>query len=120
MSTNLTISDRGEYLLTEFFGAFSIEEGKRCIDAMAAAARESGRKRAMIDCRRMKGDLPIAARFEVAEYSATTRDVISKIALISRPDIALPDRFVENVAVNRGVNLRTFVDVGEAERWLLA
>ena len=119
MEQNLTITDCGDYILTDFFGTFSIEEGKRCIDAMAAAAREHGRAKVLLDCRKIKGSLPIGERFEVAEYAATTREVIAKIALVSRADIVLPDNFVENVAVNRGVNLRIFIDFDAAVRWLL-
>ena len=119
MPENLTISDRGEYVLTEFSGTFSVDEGKRCIDAMTAAARDTHRPKALFDCREMTGPLPIGARFAVAEYAAITRGVISKIAMVAREDVVLPDNFVENVAVNRGVNLRIFTDYDAAERWLL-
>lgn len=30
----------------------------------------------------------------------------------------LPDNFVENVAVNRGINLKIFTDANEAIDWL--
>lgn len=119
MPKNLTISVQDGYLLTEFFGKFSVEDGKQCIDAMIKASLESRRPKVLLDCRKMTGDMPITARFEVAVYSVTTLGVISKIALVSRPDIVLPDGFVENAAVNRGVNLRIFVDFDEAVRWLL-
>ena len=120
MSENLTISDQGEYMLTEFFGTFSVEEGKRCIDAMSAAARDNERPKALLDCRRMTGDPPVGARFEVAEYATTTRGIISKIAMVNREEVVLPDNFVENVANNRGVNLKIFTDFDAAVRWLLA
>lgn len=120
MSENLTISDQGEYMLTEFFGSFSVEEGKRCIDAMTAAARDNKRPKALLDCRRMSGDLSVGARFDVAEYAVTTRGTISRIALVNRPEVVLSDNFLENVAINRGVNLKVFTDFDAAVRWLLA
>lgn len=119
MQKDMTISDQGDFLLTDFFGEFSIEAGKRCIDAMKEASLESQRPKVLLDCRKMTGAMPIMARYEVAVYAETTRDVISKIALVNRPEVILPDGFVENVAVNRGVSVKIFTDFDEAVHWLL-
>ncbi len=118
MTQEFTISDHGPYLLADFFGEFSVATGKRCIDSMVEAAIASGRRRVLLDCRRMTGEMPIIARFQVAEYSQKTRGAIDRIALLNRPEVVLPDNFVEHVAVNRGVNLKIFTDFDQAERWL--
>jgi hypothetical protein len=118
MTQEFTISDQGPYLLTDFCGEFSAAAGKRCIDGMREAAIASGRRKVLLDCRTMTGDMPIIARFQVAEYSQKTRGAIDRIALVNRPEVVLPDNFVENVAVNRGVNLKIFTDFDQAERWL--
>jgi hypothetical protein len=44
--------------------------------------------------------------------------VILKIALVGREDQMFTDNFVENVAINRGINLKIFTDVDEAVIWL--
>ena len=119
MQKDFTISDQGGFLLTEFIGEFSVEAGKKCIDAMARASLESHRPKVLLDCRKMTGNMPIMARFHVAVYAATTREVISKIALVNRQDVILPDGFVENVAVNRGVNVKIFTDFDQAQHWLM-
>lgn len=118
MQKDLTISDRSDFLLTEFFGEFSIEAGKRCIDAMKEASQKSQHPKVLLDCRKMTGSMPIMARYEVAVYAETAREVISKIALVNRPEVILSDGFVENVAVNRGVGVKIFTDFDEAVRWL--
>ncbi|MBI3546409.1 MAG: hypothetical protein HY081_07440 [Gammaproteobacteria bacterium] len=119
MLENLTISNHGDYLLTEFCGIFSETAGKQCIDAMIAAALETNCRKVLLDCRKMTGAMPIMARFQVAVYAAKTRETISKIALLNRAEVILPDNFVENVAVNRGVNVKVHTDFDEALRWLL-
>lgn len=45
--------------------------------------------------------------------------MIAKLAMLNRPDVILPDNFVENVAVNRGANVKVFTDLENAVRWLL-
>jgi hypothetical protein len=119
MASNFTIADRGEYLLVEFSGALCVEAGKQCIDAMTEAAREKHRSKVLLDCRKISGAMPVMERFEVAAYSATTRAAIAKLAMLNRPDVVLPDNFVENVAVNRGANVKVFTDPESAVRWLL-
>jgi hypothetical protein len=119
MANSLTIVDQGEYLLAEFSGDFSREAGKQCIDAMKNASREKHRSKVLLDCRKISGAMSIIDRFEVAAYAATTRTTIAKLAMLNRPDVILPDNFVENVAVNRGANFKVFTDLENAVRWLL-
>jgi len=114
----LSILDKGPYLLVEFFGEFSAAAGKRCVDTMVAACEQHGRSKVLLDCRRMTGDMPITARFEVAEYGASKRDRLRRFALLGREDMVLPANFVENVAVNRGMIMKIFTDFDEAEAWL--
>jgi hypothetical protein len=119
MSYNVKITDQGEYLLVEYSGDFSVGAGKQSIDAMVDAAREKDRSKVLFDCREIRGSLPIIDRFEVAAYAAKTRKVIARLAMLTRPDVVLPDNFVENVAVNRGANVKVFTDSESALRWLL-
>lgn len=114
----LSIIDRGSYLLVEFFGEFGVETGKQCVDRMAEACERYCRSKVLLDCRRIKGKLPLFERFQVAEYGATKRRQIRRFALLNRQDILLPDNFVENVVVNRGIRMKIFTDFDEAEVWL--
>src|SRR5512140_2116980 len=110
MASSVTIVDQGEYLQAEFLGDFSVEAGKQCIDAMTKASRETQKSKVLLDCRQIRGEMPIGERFEVAAYAATTRTAIAKLALLNRPEVVLADNFVENVAVNRGANVKVFTD----------
>jgi hypothetical protein len=56
----------------------------------------------------------------VSEGSASARSVVQQIAYVDtnpEHDSSLLD-FVETVAVNRGVHVRVFATVPEAEAWL--
>jgi hypothetical protein len=118
VSESLKIIDKGSYLLVEFFGEFGVETGKQCVDRLAEACEKHRRSRALMDCRRMTGVMPLLDRFRVAEYAATKRHQIGRLALLNREDVVLPDNFVENVAVNRGMDMKIFTDLEEAELWL--
>jgi hypothetical protein len=114
----MSISDKGSYLLIEFFGEFSVETGKRCVDQMMEACLEHHRSRVLLDCRRMTGSMSVISRFQVAEYGAFSLDFLARFALVNRDDVLLPDKFVENVAINRGMDLKIFTDFDAAEQWL--
>jgi len=114
----LRIDDKGTYLLVEFFGEFGVEAGKRCVDRMVEACVTHKRSKVLLDCRRMTGNMPVLDRFQVAEYGATRGRQFMRLALLNRENVLLPDNFVENVAVNRGMDMKIFTDYNEAERWL--
>ena len=75
-------------------------------------------QKAFLDCRNMTGEIKIFESFNVAEYGVKMIGIISKTALVGREDQMLPDNFVENVAVNRGVNLKIFTEIEKAIDWL--
>ena len=55
-----------------------------------------------------------------AEGSARSRSILRRVAYVdTNPEHAAADtQFVETVAVNRGMNVRAFATVPEAEAWL--
>jgi hypothetical protein len=118
MPEDMRISIKGDYLLVEFTGEFCVKAGKRCVDKMALACKEHQCMNILLDCRKMTGDMPVFNRFQVAEYGAAELGMVSKFALVVRPEIVLPDKFVENVAVNRGMNLKVLSDFEQADHWL--
>ncbi|MFC1572018.1 hypothetical protein ACFL6M_00305 [Candidatus Eisenbacteria bacterium] len=117
-SETLSILNKGTYLLVEFFGEFSVEAGKQCVDRMAEACEKHRLREVLLDCRRMTGNMPLFDRFQVAEYGATKRRLIGRLALLNRDEVVLPDNFVENVSVNRGMAMKIFTNFDEAEHWL--
>jgi hypothetical protein len=112
------IDDEGDYVRVEYSGVFSVEACNVCIDRMVAACEEFGRSRVLLDCRRIQGPLPTFERFQVVVYGTSRLQQIERIALVRDARIRPLDNFVEDVAVNRGLNLRAFTDYHAADAWL--
>jgi hypothetical protein len=118
MIEGLRIIQKETYIRFDFTGDFSEVMGKRCIDAMVEACSQVQISKALLDCRSMTGEIQTFESFNVAKYGVNMIGIISKTALVGREDQMFPDNFVENVAFNRGVNLKIFTDVDEAIDWL--
>ena len=118
MIKGLRIIQREAYTYFDFSGEFSQETGKQCIDAMVEVCGQSQISKALLDCRNITGDIQIFESFMVVKYGMNMIGFISKIALVVREDQMFSDNFVENVAVNRGVNLKLFTDLDKAIDWL--
>ena len=114
----LRIIQKEAYVRFDYTGEFSQAAGKQCVDAMVEACSRLKLSRALLDCRKMTGEIQILESFRVAQYGGKMRGFLSKTALVGRQDQMLSDNFVENVAVNRGVNLKIFTDIKEAINWL--
>ena len=114
----LKITEKEAYVRFDYSGEFSEAAGKQCIDTMVETCSQLRIRKALLDCRKMTGEIQILESFMVAQYGVIMRGSISKTALVGREDQMLPDNFVENVAVNRGVNLKIFTDIEEAIAWL--
>lgn len=114
----LRITRKETYIRFDFTAEFSEVAGKQCVDAMVETCSQLQVSKALLDCRKMTGEIKILESFNVVTYGGKMRGLLSKIALVGREDQMLPDNFVENVSVNRGVNLKLFTDVEEAIDWL--
>lgn len=118
MTDAFTIKKTEGYLLVTFFGQFTVDAAKRTVDAIVAASADEKCANVLFDCRPMIGKLSIMNRFEVAEYAASVIPSSLKIAMLGRFDQILPDKFLENVARNRGMRLALFPDEDQAVEWL--
>ena len=89
-------------------------------DIMSACA-ERGIGKVAIDVRQLQGRLPPLDSYEVVNdhfpQMRSTR-VITQAAIVDRKEFEANYRFFENLAVNRGFNLRIFSDAEQALSWL--
>jgi hypothetical protein len=118
MPEDWIITDEGSFLRFDFVGRFSIDSGKACVDAMVDACVKQHCSRVLLDCRKMKGDMPLFAQFYVAVYAKRTRDASMRTALVGREDQVIHGKFVDNVAMISGVDARVFSELDGALRWL--
>jgi len=101
-----------------YTGEFTVKDAKFTIDKVIEACLEHGTDSMLLDCRQMTGSLSIFDRFRVVDYGQKIKGMVSRCAIVGHLGIYLPDKFIETVAVNRGINLKVFLDIAEAEEWM--
>src|SRR5215470_16118815 len=113
----LSIDAMGEYN--------SLEEAKRLFLEMLEAVAQYQAKKVLLDGRTLKGNPQDFERFLYSEFAAeeTMRlvkehGIFPQFAYVLKEPISDPRRFGENVAVNRGMNLKIFETLEDAFEWL--
>lgn len=81
------------------------------------------KKKVLVDITHVIGNVPFFDRFQYAEALAQYKakhalSEVSKIALVGLEPVIDKNRFGETVAVNRGVNIKVFTELGEALAWI--
>jgi hypothetical protein len=84
--------------------------------------KERGIRRVLVDIR--NAGLHVSTN-DIFQFASSLVDVCSRDtrpAIVFSPETYAPEdaRFTENVAVNRGVLLKTFTELSDARDWLLA
>jgi hypothetical protein len=121
MSHDLTIEEKGDVLCVTATGTRSMETVLAISKDILAACAEKGVKKVLIDVRKLEGRLhPMDAYKITAEHFPKMRDlsVITQNAIVDLEGFEHSYRFFENVAVNRGFNLRIFSGPDQAMAWL--
>ena len=115
------VEPRAGYLYISVRGENTVANVRRILSDVLAACAQHGRSRVLLEEHLSGPSLGMVEAFEiVSEGSASARSVVQQIAYVDtnpEHDSSLLD-FVETVAVNRGVHVRVFATVPEAEAWL--
>jgi hypothetical protein len=122
----LTISAESGCLRVGVTGSFSLEEAKRTFIETLEAVAQSKVEKVLFDGRELAGNPTIMERFyygkfaaeSVAKFTAQGVSGNAQFAYLLKVPLRDPDRFGENVAVNRGMNVKTFDNPEEACQWL--
>jgi len=72
----------------------------------------------LVDQRKLKLSLRTSQLFDVAEFTAGYSDLGYKIALVYNIEDYEYFRFWETVGLNRGLSVKIYTDISEAEAWL--
>ena len=106
-------------------GEFSLEDAKQAFLEMLEAVAQHKAEKILFDARNMKGRPKDLERFYYAEFAAreTHRIVIEhkivpRFSYVTREPLRDPTRLGETIAVNRGMNVKTFETVEDAIEWL--
>ena len=108
-------------------GEFSLEEAKRVFLEMLEAVAQYQAEKVLFDGRNLKGEPASIERFYYGYFAAAeTINLIGTKRMRQAPQFAYvmneplrdPQRYGETVAVNRGMNVKTFETPEEAFEWL--
>ena len=118
MIENVVVKKMPGFLQVIMDGEFSVDSAIKVIDLMIEKSREHNEKRILIDIRNMTGRITVMHRIRIGMYAASLTRQKLATALICREDQMLPDKFLENYLVNRGVRVRVFPNLESGEQWL--
>jgi hypothetical protein len=115
MLFNAAVQSQGAYLLVTTSGPAELPELCALADFPAAVARRRGCKRALFDLLALRPILTPPEHVELGEHIASTLAGFERIAVV----LADPaDWVAANAAAAKGLPLRTFSTLHEAEEWL--
>jgi hypothetical protein len=116
-----TVERRAGYLHVSVNGENTPENVRRTLSEVLRACVAHGCARVLLEEHLTGPSLSTVEAFEIAsEGSLNARSIVQQIAYVDtnpEHDSSLLE-FVETVALNRGVRVRVFGTVGEAEAWL--
>ena len=111
--------DAGGFLIAKVSGEFSLRAMLSIVEKIAAEARARHAQRVLLESLEVTGDIPDIDRYELAKRAADMLRHVERLAIV-RPAHLRYTRFGIDVAHNRGLDIRAFVDAKTAEDWLNA
>ena len=108
-------------------GDFELEEAKRHFLKIISALEEHGGKKVLFDGRGIDGDPAVVERFYYGDFVAevvkqfrvrTDADENPPFAYVLFEPVLDPLRLGETVAINRGMNVKSFESIPAAVAWL--
>lgn len=95
-----------------------LEDLKQLRRNMFATCLKNNCKKILADDRAQEFSLSDLDFFELGEYHAGTQPAIVKLAVVCKEKDLQKMKLWENVAFNRGANVKTFTGIEPAEEWL--
>jgi hypothetical protein len=121
MAIHYSLEQRGEVLYFTGEGAEEgLEENRRILKMVVQACEEHNCRLVLLDDRRVQYTISIISLYELARSYKEVNIFrqISKVALVSDLQYKEDNDFFETTSQNRGLNLRVFYDIEQAEAWL--
>jgi len=128
----IVISNELDFLCATATGEYSLEAAKRTFLEILDAVVVHHSSRILFDGRELTGKPTMIERLYYSDFAAReVRNLVRRMAheahpqgyrfaYVLREPILDPRRFGENVAVNRGMWVRTFTEFDTAAAWLIA
>jgi hypothetical protein len=98
-----------------------LDENKQIHQMIISLCKDHKCDRVLIDDQKVTYTASVLSIYQLAQYY-TTADMphyIKRAAIVANLKYKETNDFFENTTRNRGINLRVFYDVAEAEAWLI-
>ena len=116
MDAILVFKNKGDYLLAEASGNYSLEPFLSIIHKVADRCQGENLNKGLLDLRNMEGNPGILDRYRFGIEIAKVWGPRLKVATVARPEAI--NKMGETTAVNRGANLWVTPDFDLALKWL--
>ena len=110
------IENKGQYIFVNYDEPYVLKNAIALLKESAAACATNKCRKLLLNFVNMPGKVKTLDRFELGIQGAIIFRRLEKIAAVYRKEEM--NLFLENVAVNRGLNIRIFSDMDTALKWL--
>jgi hypothetical protein len=119
MPCSISVTKEDGYIRVRVAGDVALANAKLVATTAHEAAGEHGCDRILVDAPNVRVSLNTVDLFSLGEFLAAVDPRGGrKTALLVPAETLQPDRFLEQVARNRGIYLKVFADAAEAVAWL--
>jgi len=118
MSLKIKYEKKADYLVANFSGDANLGEIGNRFEELAVHCRDAKKNRLLMNISAIKAVLSFPQRFRAGERMVIFSEYGIKVAVVASLSLVEPRRLAELVAQNRGVDVRIFLDLAEAEKWL--
>jgi hypothetical protein len=121
MSYEISDVEEQGFVRVVYDGELDLDELVRSRSESMVAMQAKGLRRVLVEMGGAVDRLSTADRYEFVSSHGSVVPPATRIAVVANDrNLHLPDRnLIENVARNRGIDLRLFREVREARSWLL-
>jgi hypothetical protein len=126
MSLTIQLDAERKLLSVSYVGEFSLSEAQSTFEKILDAIVGHRLKKVLVDGRSLVGNPEALERFYYGKYVADAvaqtvnraKIEVPRFAYVLEEPVLDPMRFGETVAVNRGMRVKAFSDLKQAEWWL--
>jgi len=114
----IELESRPDHLYALATGSFDHAQLEGILKDIFAESSRQGLRKILIDIRTLEGNISVLARHDAGEMVAKFQREPVRLTIVGTKNQIWPDRFMENVANNRGVTTKVTIDMAEALEWL--
>ena len=121
MTINYKSENRNDYIYLVGEGIEDgLDENKQIHQMITKLCKDHNCDRVLIDDQKVTYTASVLSIYQLAKYYTTSNipRYIKRAAVVANPKYKETNIFFENTTRNRGINLRIFYDIEEAETWL--